>query len=52
MAQKALELLPRQALHAKSLEFSHPISEKTISVDSDLPEDFSTVLQFLETDGR
>jgi 23S rRNA pseudouridine1911/1915/1917 synthase len=50
MAQKALEMMPRQALHAKSLEFRHPITEKTTSVDSDLPEDFNTVLQFLKTE--
>ncbi len=51
-AQKAMELMPRQALHAKSLEFTHPVSGKTITIDSDLPEDFTSLLQFLESEGR
>jgi 23S rRNA pseudouridine1911/1915/1917 synthase len=51
-AQKALEMMPRQALHAKSLEFTHPVSGKVISIDSDLPEDFASLLEFLEAEGR
>ncbi len=51
-AQKALELMPRQALHAKSLEFTHPISNQTITVDSDLPEDFASLLQFLKSEEK
>jgi 23S rRNA pseudouridine1911/1915/1917 synthase len=32
-------ILPRQALHAKSLAFDHPVTRKRMSFDSDLPED-------------
>ncbi|MBE50329.1 MAG: RNA pseudouridine synthase [Flavobacteriales bacterium] len=35
----------RQALHAKSLEFKHPITNKIMRFDSDLPEDFSILLE-------
>jgi len=36
--------LPRQALHAKTLGFVHPTTEKFIEFDSELPEDFQFVL--------
>lgn len=39
------ELLPRQALHARFLGFVHPRSGKYISFESELPCDFSTVLE-------
>ncbi|WP_374164598.1 RluA family pseudouridine synthase [Arcticibacter sp. MXS-1] len=39
------EIIPRQALHAKSLGFVHPSSRQFIHFDSELPADFSTVLQ-------
>lgn len=34
------KLLPRQALHAKTLGFVHPVTKKEVFVDSELPEDF------------
>ncbi|MBO6080192.1 MAG: RluA family pseudouridine synthase [Bacteroidales bacterium] len=37
-------LMPRQALHAKSLGFKHPITGKMIQFESELPEDFAAVL--------
>jgi 23S rRNA pseudouridine1911/1915/1917 synthase len=37
-------LLPRHALHAKSLGFIHPVTGKYIHFDSELPEDMRTVL--------
>jgi 23S rRNA pseudouridine1911/1915/1917 synthase len=36
--------LPRQALHAKSLAFDHPISGKRLFFDSDLPDDIKQVI--------
>lgn len=39
------KMLPRQALHAKSLGFLHPISKKEIFIDSDLPEDMKQVVE-------
>ena len=38
--QNCFKILPRQALHAKTLGFLHPKSNKEISFESDLPEDF------------
>ena len=43
-----LNKLSGQALHAKTLEFSHPISKKLMSFNSDLPEDFKKILDYLE----
>jgi 23S rRNA pseudouridine1911/1915/1917 synthase len=39
------ELLPRQALHAKSLGFIHPGTKDYIYFDSDYPEDLKTVIE-------
>ena len=39
------ELLPRQALHAKSLGFIHPSTRKFVFFDSCLPDDFQVVLE-------
>lgn len=38
------KILPRQALHAKSLGFIHPATGKEILFDSELPEDMQLVL--------
>ena len=43
--QNCFKLIPRQALHAKTLGFIHPITKKNIFVDSELPDDFSSVLE-------
>ena len=37
--------MPRQALHAKSLGFLHPITNKKIFFESELPDDFINVLE-------
>lgn len=39
-----LKMLPRQALHAKSLGFMHPLSGKKMFFDSNLPEDMQGVI--------
>ncbi|RYF98518.1 MAG: RNA pseudouridine synthase, partial [Chitinophagaceae bacterium] len=39
------EIIPRQALHARSLGFIHPTSREFIHFESDLPADFSGVLE-------
>ena len=38
------KIMPRQALHAKSLGFTHPITGKYMLFDSDMPADFAEVL--------
>ncbi len=42
-----LQLISRQALHAKTLEFTHPKTGKRLSFDSPLPADISAVLAHL-----
>ncbi len=39
------KIIPRQALHAKSLGFIHPQTRKFMQFDSELPEDFSSVIE-------
>lgn len=43
--QNCFKLLPRQALHAKSLGFNHPITDKLLLFDSELPEDMQKVIE-------
>ena len=43
------DILPRQALHAKSLGFTHPTSGKWMQFESELPEDMQMVLKKWET---
>ncbi|MBD2768807.1 RluA family pseudouridine synthase [Hymenobacter sp. BT664] len=40
----ALQLMPRQALHARSLGFVHPTSGEQLFFEAELPEDFATLL--------
>ena len=42
--QNCFKIYPRQALHAKSLEFEHPTTKKEMKFDSELPEDFALLL--------
>lgn len=43
--ENCFQLLPRQALHAKSLGFVHPITGSYVFFDSDIPEDMQGVLE-------
>lgn len=42
--ENCFELLPRQALHAKSLGFVHPVTKKRMEFECPLPEDFEECL--------
>jgi 23S rRNA pseudouridine1911/1915/1917 synthase len=42
--ENCFALIPRQALHARSLGFIHPHSGKKIFFESELPEDFKSLL--------
>jgi 23S rRNA pseudouridine1911/1915/1917 synthase len=42
--ENCFKIMPRQALHAKSLGFIHPITKEQMHFDSDLPQDFIDVL--------
>lgn len=39
------KIIPRQSLHAKSLGFIHPTTNKFVQFDSELPEDFQSVIE-------
>ena len=45
--KEIVESINRQALHAKSLAFTHPVTGKELSIDSHLPEDFKRVHEIL-----
>ncbi|WP_306640320.1 RluA family pseudouridine synthase [Sanyastnella coralliicola] len=42
--ENCFDLLPRQALHARTLGFTHPGTGKFMQFESELPEDFTSVL--------
>lgn len=43
--KNCFDLMPRQALHAKSLGFVHPTTEKEMYFESELPDDMLAVLK-------
>lgn len=43
-AENCFDIMPRQALHAKSLGFIHPITEKYMLFESELPADYQALL--------
>ena len=45
--QRMLDILTRQALHARTIGFKHPATGKEMSFESPLPEDMTTVLELL-----
>lgn len=49
---EALRAFRRQALHAASLAFAHPVSEKPIRCDAPLPEDMQALLRVLAEDQK
>jgi len=48
-ARMLLELMPRQALHAKTLGFMHPTKKKIIRLDSEIPDDMAAVWKRAKT---
>ncbi len=42
--ENCFKIIPRQALHAKSLGFTHPITKKNMHFDSQLPDDMQQVI--------
>jgi len=43
--ENCFKMLPRQALHARTLEFDHPITGKRMKFESPLPADMQAVLE-------
>jgi len=43
--QNSFKVLPRQALHAKSLGFLHPVTNEKMVFDSELPEDMAMAIE-------
>ena len=43
-AERCFELCPRQALHAKTIAFTHPDTGERLTFDSELPADMSAML--------
>ncbi|MDY6799742.1 MAG: RluA family pseudouridine synthase [Bacteroidota bacterium] len=43
--QNCFKILPRQALHAKTLGFTHPQTKKFMQFTSELPEDMAQVIE-------
>jgi 23S rRNA pseudouridine1911/1915/1917 synthase len=43
--QNCFKILPRQALHAKSLAFDHPVTGERMSFESSLPNDMQEIIE-------
>jgi 23S rRNA pseudouridine1911/1915/1917 synthase len=43
--KNCFKILPRQALHAKSLAFDHPVTGKRLTFDSVMPDDMQQVIE-------
>lgn len=43
-AENCFRLIPRQALHAKTLGFDHPVTGERLQFDSQLPDDMAMVI--------
>jgi len=43
--KNCFKILPRQALHAKSLAFDHPVTGKRLFFDSEIPDDMQQVIE-------
>jgi len=43
--KNCFKMLPRQALHAKSLAFDHPVSGERLFFDSNLPDDMQQLIE-------
>ena len=42
--ENCFKILPRQALHAKTIGFTHPSTKKKMNFSSDLPSDFQNCI--------
>ena len=47
--RNCFDILPRQALHAKTLGFKHPEKGEYMNFDSDLPSDMVEVIEKWKT---
>lgn len=43
--ENCFKILPRQALHAKTLGFEHPVTKEFIRFDTEIPEDMQQVIE-------
>jgi len=43
--ENCFKIIPRQALHAKTLGFVHPVTKKFLQFDSELPKDLTDALE-------
>ena len=43
--ENCFKILPRQALHAKTLGFEHPVTKKWLQFESELPDDMQQALE-------
>ncbi|ADY28398.1 RluA family pseudouridine synthase [Cellulophaga lytica] len=43
--ENAFKILPRQALHAKTLGFVHPVTKELMQFNTEIPEDMASVIE-------
>jgi 23S rRNA pseudouridine1911/1915/1917 synthase len=47
--QNLLDIMPRQALHAKTVGFFHPVKKETMLFNSELPDDIKLLIERLRS---
>ncbi|MCP1328662.1 RNA pseudouridine synthase, partial [Halomonas sp. 707D4] len=50
--KEILREFPRQALHARKLSFTHPLSEEAMTFKAELPDDLLMLLDYLREDSE
>jgi 23S rRNA pseudouridine1911/1915/1917 synthase len=50
--KQMIKSMGRQALHAKTLGFLHPVSGKYLEFDTELPPDMAGIVAYLEEKNR
>ena len=51
LARKMLEIIDHQALHARRLDFDHPVTGERIELEVGLPADFDGLMELLKQEG-
>lgn len=51
LARRLLDIIKRQALHARRLEFFHPVTGESMALEVEPPEDFEKILGILDVEG-
>ncbi len=52
LVHQLLKMISRQALHAKTIGFVHPVTKERMKFESELPQDITAILDILRSNGE